>query len=508
MTASDRESDARSNEPPVAGAPENANAPTHDQSETARGVDWRVIAIVALAALFLIAAVVNRLYFSKKKDETAASTESAPAPGGPVLSSKEAYEITQRRLEAQTLNTVYTCDDRLFMLAQPPAPVADREGKAIVGYRYAGLFDITRRLDDFNPVRLHRRPDLSGRGMLFPNGVPVLGVSDRLKPVFAPAAAVPQETMSEKERVVGIVVNGEARAYPVKFLNFHELVNDSVGGRPVVVAWTPSAHAASAMLRVAPGKPDKSLTFGVSGLMYQATTVLFDFDSESLWWSVKRQCLAGPMLDARPPEPVQTVITSLKTWKALHPETTVMIGTEPPTGFEYEKLTEAIFRYLASPSVMFPPYGLDIEATPLHPKWAVHGVVAPDGAAKAYHFGLLRRLGEDETTFSDTLGGRSIEVSYDRENNLLTARDADGRELFTESMIWAAWFGAYPDSEVWKADEAAAMMKDLLEKEKARLAAARKRREETGAPQPESRPVAPPQPPSETESGAPPPPQP
>jgi len=465
-------------------------APAEAEERTSAPLDWRVIAIVALAAIFLIAAIVNRLYFGKKKEQTTPTAQQT-APSGPLLSSKEALDLTLRQLEAQSLSTMYTYDDRVFVLAQGPLPVMDEENRNVVGYRYAGLFDISRRLGDFDPIRLHRRADMSGRSLLFPSNVPILGVTDQMKPSFAPAATISEETLHEKERIVGIVVNGEARAYPVKFLNLHELVNDVVGGQPVVVAWTPSAHAASAMLRTSPDHPDKPLTFGISGLMYQAATVLFDFDTGSLWWSVRHQCLAGPMLDAKPPEPVQTVITSLKTWKALHPDSTVMVGTEPATGFEYDKLAEAVFRYLASPNVMFPPYGLDIEKSPLHPKWAVHGVLAPDGTAKAYHFGLLRQLRDDETDFDDTIGGRNIHISYDRETNLFTARDADGAALFTESMIWAAWFGAHPESEVWRSEQAAAMMKDFLEKEKAHLEQARAARAKESPPQPPDAYVAP-----------------
>ncbi len=43
--------------------------------------------------------------------------------------------------------------------------------------------------------------------------------------------------LKASDRVLGVALNGEAKAYPVRILNWHELVNDSVGGRPVLVSW-------------------------------------------------------------------------------------------------------------------------------------------------------------------------------------------------------------------------------------------------------------------------------
>ncbi len=43
--------------------------------------------------------------------------------------------------------------------------------------------------------------------------------------------------LKNADRVVGVFLNGEAKAYPVRILNWHELVNDTVGGRPVLVSW-------------------------------------------------------------------------------------------------------------------------------------------------------------------------------------------------------------------------------------------------------------------------------
>ncbi len=63
------------------------------------------------------------------------------------------------------------------------------------------------------------------------NGIPTL-----VDPIFVPADQM-RRLLKDNDRVLGVVVNGEAKAYPLRILNWHELVNDSVGGRAVLVSW-------------------------------------------------------------------------------------------------------------------------------------------------------------------------------------------------------------------------------------------------------------------------------
>ncbi len=63
------------------------------------------------------------------------------------------------------------------------------------------------------------------------DGIPAL-----VHPGFITADQVGR-LLKKSDRVLGVFLNGEAKAYPVRILNWHELVNDSVGGRPVLVSW-------------------------------------------------------------------------------------------------------------------------------------------------------------------------------------------------------------------------------------------------------------------------------
>ena len=66
-------------------------------------------------------------------------------------------------------------------------------------------------------------------------GPPRDGIPALFSPSFVPAAEA--NFLTGEDRVLGIEIAGEARAYPIRILSFHELVNDTVGGSPLLVSW-------------------------------------------------------------------------------------------------------------------------------------------------------------------------------------------------------------------------------------------------------------------------------
>jgi len=83
------------------------------------------------------------------------------------------------------------------------------------------------------------RPTPSSNGTLDLKIITILardGIPAILDPVFAaPAEALAQ--MDPSERVIGVSINGDHRAYPLNLLSRHEIVNDTVGGKPIAVTW-------------------------------------------------------------------------------------------------------------------------------------------------------------------------------------------------------------------------------------------------------------------------------
>lgn len=120
--------------------------------------------------------------------------------------------------------------------------------------------------------------------------------------------------------VLGVAFGGEARAYPHNVFWWHEIVNDVVGGRPIVLSYCPLTGSGMAYDPVIGGQ---TLNFGVSGLLFDNNLVLFDRASDSLWSQMRVEGICGRFARTVPVL-LPVAQSTWAAWKALHPETTVV----------------------------------------------------------------------------------------------------------------------------------------------------------------------------------------
>ncbi len=102
-------------------------------------------------------------------------------------------------------------------------------------------------------------------------GPPKDGIPAILNPIFVQAKMA--SFLHDEDRVLGLSDGNQAKAYPVKILNWHEIVNDTIGGKPVLVTYCPLCGTGIGFDPVVNGRP---VTFGVSGLLYQSDLVMYD----------------------------------------------------------------------------------------------------------------------------------------------------------------------------------------------------------------------------------------
>jgi hypothetical protein len=156
------------------------------------------------------------------------------------------------------------------------------------------------------------------------------------------------------DRVIGLEINGETRTYPVRVLNLHELVNDTVGGVPVAVTWTPLCGGVVVFDRRMDGESAAPVEFGVSGLLVNSNSVFFDRRKdprqESLWPQLALRAISGPAA-GRAMIVVPFELTTWGEWRAKHPETRVLIGLRRRM-VEYG--SEPYNTYLHNDDVKFP----------------------------------------------------------------------------------------------------------------------------------------------------------
>ncbi len=129
------------------------------------------------------------------------------------------------------------------------------------------------------------------------------------------------------DRVIGVVVGGEARAYPLRLMRWHEVVNDRIGGEPIAVTYSPLCDSVAVYSRRAADGGVRDL--GVSGYLYNSNTLLYDRRLESsqspLWSQLDGRTVAGPAPGSSPRLPLRpAALATWGEWHARQPATRVL----------------------------------------------------------------------------------------------------------------------------------------------------------------------------------------
>ena len=264
------------------------------------------------------------------------------------------------------------------------------------------------------------------------NGIPALHA-----PKFVDA--VDARFLSDKSRVLGVLRNGRAKAYPIRIMDRHEVVNDSFAGEPIVVTYCPLCFSGMAFTFAGLDTP---LTFGVSGLLYNSDVLLYDLQTESLFSQILAKAISGP-LKGLAIEPIPTAHTTWRDWRSRHP-TTQVLSTDTGYGFNYRK--SAYRDYYRSDRLMFPVRN---RSRAYDNKEPVLGIRIGE-RAKAYPFEELRKAGTD--SFADSLAGTSYRVEWLPDEQYARIVTTDGDELPTVIVYWFAWYAFHPETEVFEAD--------------------------------------------------------
>lgn len=285
--------------------------------------------------------------------------------------------------------------------------------------------------------------DLSGsslpREQIFSGGPPRDGIPALSDPRLI--AADDADYLKPTDRIVGISLKGQSRAYPIAILNWHEIVNDSIDGLRFAVTYCPLCGTAVAFDATIDGSPTD---FGVSGLLYNNDVLLYDRDTESLWSQILGEAISGERIGKKlTPLPISH--TTWRDWREKHPATLVLSDNtghvrdyqrNPYAGYEESRQT-----YFALTNAA-PDY--------YHPKEIVLGL-GVDGVYKAYPFIELEKQGRPH--FSDSVNGSSFNFAWDSTNRSVTITDSSGQQVAGIQGFWFAWFAFHPDTEVYKAQD-------------------------------------------------------
>ena len=275
-------------------------------------------------------------------------------------------------------------------------------------------------------------------------GVPKDGIPSIDDPSFAAAAEI--EDLGPREPVIRLEAAGEVRAYPLRILTWHEIVNDEVGGIPVAVTYCPLCNAAIVFDRRLDGQ---TLEFGTTGKLRKSDLVMYDRQTESWWQQFLGEAIVGEMTGARL-EMLPSRIESWESFRAAHPDAPVLVPNDAGLR-DYGRNPYAYYDTAANP---FLYRGALPEGIP-----PMAYVVAVDG--EAWSLELLRQQGrieQGDLVLSWSEGAASAldapRISEGREigNVVVQRRSADGGlEDVVYDLTLAFVFHAFrPDGTIHK----------------------------------------------------------
>lgn len=242
-----------------------------------------------------------------------------------------------------------------------------------------------------------------------PGGPPRDGIPPIDRPKFI-ASAEADAWLKDAEPVIAFAQGGEARAYPLQILTWHEIVNDVVGGKPVTVTFCPLCNTAIAFGRALDGTV---YDFGTSGLLRDSNLVMWDRQTETLWQQFTGEAIIGDRA-GKTLERLPALIVSYGEFKASYPPGSGVLsretgarrpyGTNPYAG--YDDASRSPFLFDGTVDTRLPPMARVV-------------TVRRNGQYVAYPYASL----ETKRVVNDTVGGAAIVVVW--KGGTVSALDKD-----------------------------------------------------------------------------------
>ena len=267
---------------------------------------------------------------------------------------------------------------------------------------------------------------------LLDGGPPKDGIPSIDEPKFDTAATTPFDS---NELVVGVAIDGEAKAYPFGIMNWHELVNDTVGDVNITVSYCPLCDTIVAFER-------ENTTYGVSGKLYQSCLVMYDRADDTLYSQPWAMGIVGAEVNSSL-QRIPAIKTNLGAWLAKYPDSKIL---STDTGYLRDYRNYPYGSYYTDNRIIFPVRNQENLA--LHPKAIVSYIWEEDrnrpnnlfsGASYQFAHEELKQVGEKVVPFN----GREIRARWDARLETVVVEELDGSPLPSSTafaFVYAAYF--------------------------------------------------------------------
>lgn len=246
------------------------------------------------------------------------------------------------------------------------------------------------------------------------------------------------EFLNDKEPGVALSIDGIDRFYPFQILVWHEIVNDTIGEKRVLVTYCPLCLSGIVFDPIVDGE---QVEFGTSGKLWQSNLIMYDRKTNSYWSQILGGSILGEqtgnMLDILPSD-----IMRFGEWKKEFASGAVL---SKETGARRFYGQDPYGDYYTKDGVYFPVRETDSR---LKDKDFVLGIVVGD-KTKAYYPESIKKLGE----ITDDFAGKTIIARYDKKLDVvrLFERTAAGEVRINPfPNFWFSWVAAHPNTELYK----------------------------------------------------------
>lgn len=275
--------------------------------------------------------------------------------------------------------------------------------------------------------------------------------------------------LRENELVFGVSINGDVRAYPYRIMDWHEMLNDTIGGTPVSLAYC-TLCGSGILYKTERKQNPQPFIFGSSGFLYRSNKLMYDQDTHSLWNQFSGKPVVGPLSNNNIElETLPLVTTTWADWLAQHPNTKVLALE---TGYDRDYTPGTAYgAYFISDELMFPAF---LNDQSLRSKERVFGLRI-SGANKAWPLKLFDStklindqvgiisvvlIGDASTSTVRAYRSQKKQFKLTDENRLMLD---DDEWMITETELigpneerlprlpghiayWFAWSGYFPDT--------------------------------------------------------------
>ncbi len=262
------------------------------------------------------------------------------------------------------------------------------------------------------------------------DGIPALDSAEAI-----PAAE--ESGLDDREPVLVILIDGAPpRAYPFRYLMWHEIINDRIGAVPVLASWCPLCNTGLGWDRRVDGR---ALTFGVTGRLRKANLVMYDRETESWWQQADGRAILGTLAGKR----LAPVLSFTESWGAFRRRAGAEVMKKPARKIGYGRNPYTRYDSFNWPYLYrgdAPPHGIPALARVVavgERAWPLarlrrEGAIVEEGVRLVWHEGMGSPLDSRDITKGREIGW--VEVTD----------AATGRPLRHDEMFAFAFTAHHP----------------------------------------------------------------